>query len=185
MNISHRSNKPFAFRFRSPCVKDASSIRNLISRCPPLDVNSCYAYLLQSIHLQDTCVIVEAGASLAGYVSAYQPPGRPDTLFVWQIAVAAEYRGKGLGSRMVNEILGRPACRKVVRLETTVSPGNDASERLFLNLARQYHASCKVEQLFGNSMFDDPLHAPENLFRIGPLVRECVPATTTIRERAV
>lgn len=161
-------------RFRTPRLEDARTIRNLIKQCPPLDVNSCYAYLLQSFHHHDTCVIAESGVCLAGYVSAYRPPNRPDTLFVWQVAVDAKFRGKGLGGQMINEILARPSSRGIVRLETTVSPGNDASEKLFRNLARQHRAHCTVEQLFGNNIFDDPAHAPEHLFRIGPMSLESV-----------
>lgn len=156
-------------RFRSPRAEDASAIHGLIGQCPPLDLNSCYAYLLQTIHMHDTCVIAEAGQRPVGYVSAYLVPNASDTLFVWQVAVAPAWRGQALGRRMINEILARPACASVRQLETTISPGNDASERLFLTLASQHQARCDVEQLFGNDMFDDPSHAPEHLYRIGPL----------------
>lgn len=187
MSITHRFKKLPVIRFRSPTLQDASAIRTLISQCPPLDVNSCYAYLLQSVHLNDTCIVAEAGRHLAGYVSAYRIPNKPNTLFVWQVAVDAQFRGQRLGSQMINEILARPACRKIERLETTVSPGNDASERLFLNLAREHQASCNVEQLFGNNMFDDPGHAPEHLYRIEPLNRESIlrAVADTVIERAV
>lgn len=156
-------------RFRSPRAEDAQAIHGLIRQCPPLDLNSCYAYLLQTLHMHDTCVIAEAGRRPVGYVSAYLVPNANDTLFVWQVAVAPAWRGRGLGRQMINEILARSVCASVHQLETTISPGNDASERLFLTLASQHQARCDVEQLFGNDMFDDPSHAPEHLYRIGPL----------------
>lgn len=166
---THAINVTPVLRFRSPTAEDAQAIRQLIRQCPPLDVNSCYAYLLQSVHLQDTCVVAEAGRHIVGYVSAYHPPKSPDTLFVWQVAVAPAWRGRRLAQQMIQNLLDRRSCLHVRQLETTVSPGNHASENLFRSLARQYQARCDIEQFFGNDLFDDPSHAPERLFRISPL----------------
>lgn len=152
---------------RPPDPGDGAVIHQLISNCPPLDLNSCYAYLLQGLHFADTCVLAEAGGQPCGYISAYIPPGRPDTLFVWQVAVAASQRGRGLARRMLHHLLARPACRDVRWLETTVSPGNQPSTRLFQALARELGCACAVSELFSASLFE-AAHEAERLFRLGP-----------------
>jgi hypothetical protein len=75
---------------RLPTRKDGAAIHHLISECPPLDLNSLYAYLLLGEHFSDTCVLAEsAGGRINGFISAYVIPTRPDVLFVWQVAVHA------------------------------------------------------------------------------------------------
>lgn len=136
-----------------------------------LDVNSVYAYLLIGEHYSHTSVVAEVGDRLGGFISAYIPPAKPDTVFVWQVGVAEAGRGKGLATRMLLEILKRPACKNVHYLDTTIGPSNEASMALFRGLARRLDTGCEEEELFSSELFgehsDEP-HEPEILFRIGP-----------------
>src|SRR3546814_263259 len=86
---------------RMPHKTDASGIHRLISECPPLDLNSVYTYLLLSEHFSRACIVAGRGDTLDGFVSAYLPPERPGTLFVWQVAVHARARGQGLDRKSV------------------------------------------------------------------------------------
>lgn len=137
-----------------------------------LDVNSVYAYLLVGEHFSQTSVIAEVGDRLAGFISAYCPPDKPETVFVWQVGVAEAGRGKGVATRMLYEILQRPACRHVRFLDTTVGPSNDASMALFRSLAKKLGTRCEEDELFASELFGDDdgqPHEPEILFRIGPI----------------
>lgn len=164
-------NAPSGIRLRPPSAADGAALHELVRRSPPLDLNSVYAYLLQGLHLADTCVVAETDSGLAGYVSAYLPPRTPDTLFVWQVAVAAAQRGRGLGLRMLQHLLARPGCAGVRWLETTVTPGNAASRRLFEKFAADQGCACRVRRLFTAASFGSPSHEEEELYRIGPLPR--------------
>lgn len=138
-----------------------------------LDVNSVYAYLLVGEHYSQTSVIAEVGDQLAGFISAYCPPDKPDTVFVWQVGVADAGRGKGIATRMLFEILRRPACAHVHYLDTTVGPSNAASMALFRRFADKLGTEVEESELFGSALFgpadntSEP-HEPEILFRIGP-----------------
>lgn len=159
---------------RRPTPADAAGITRLIEACRPLDVNSTYAYLLLCHHFGDTCVVAEGDAGIVGFLSAYLPPGRGDTLFVWQVAVAESARGRGLASALVEETLGRESCSAVRFLEATVSPSNRASQALFQALARRLDTECRVSELFPQSLFGGGAsHESEELFRIGPFTLGC------------
>lgn len=159
---------PAAWVLRPPEPGDGAALNALIQACPPLDLNSCYAYLLHGLHFADTCALAECGGPPQAYVSAYLPPGRPDTLFVWQVAVAPAVRGQGLARALLDYLLARPACRKVRWLETTVTPGNQASARLFRGLARDRGCVCRITELFPADLFGAAGHDAERLFRLGP-----------------
>ena len=153
----------------APRVSDGVGIRRLVAACEPLDVNSTYAYLLLCRHFSETCVRAGQAGQAVGFVSAYRPPGRDDVIFVWQVAVADAQRGRGLALRMLRELLARPAVRGCRYLETTVSPSNAASLKLFHRLAREIAAPVSEQGMFEEADFGDERHEREQLIRIGPI----------------
>ena len=168
-----QSNKPVApashqFIFREPCNSDGAAIYRLIRACPPLDLNSPYAYLLLCAHHAPTCLVAESRDGIAGFISAYRLPEDPDTAFVWQVAVAPAVRGKGLALQMLRQLLARPALAGCRWLETTVTPSNKSSRRVFDRLATQLGAPSREGEFFTHEDFPDQHHEPEMLIRIGP-----------------
>ncbi len=155
--------------FRPPTAEDGSSVHALVDHCDPLDLNSVYNYLILCQHFPDTSVIVETDeGNVVGFVSGYIKPGAPDVWFVWQVAVGAEARGRGVAKRMLAEIVQRPACSDVRYLETTITPSNKASWALFTSFADNIGADCEDEVLFADTHFGELDHEDEHLLRIGP-----------------
>jgi L-2,4-diaminobutyric acid acetyltransferase len=146
---------------------DAASIWRFVQRGDALESNSAYAYVLLSDHFRDTCWVTLDGDALAGFVAAYRPPRQPDTVFVWQVGVGAEWRGRGVAGELLHSLAD--GCGPQVRyLEATVTPDNAASERLFRGFARRKSAALDVSEGYGASLFPDGRSQPERLFRIGP-----------------
>jgi L-2,4-diaminobutyric acid acetyltransferase len=56
----------------------------------------------------------------------------------------------------------------VTHIEASVTPENEASQRLFDAFARRWEAPLERSELFGLDLFPDG-HAAEQLLRIGPL----------------
>lgn len=161
-------------RFKVPTPADGPAVTALIAASPPLDTNSAYANLLQCSHFADTCVLAErveadGGATVMGWISAYRPPAHPDALFVWQVAVAAEARGLGLGRQMLDHILSRRAVRDAQRLTTTITEDNAASWGLFKSFARHRSAQLHHAPHFEREAHFAGAHATEYLVTIGPL----------------
>ena len=155
---------------RQPEKADGLRVYELIEQSPPLDLNSCYSYLLHSWHFADTCILAEEGDILAGYISGYIPPKQHDTLFIWQVVVAERYRGTGLALTLLAGLLARHSCRDVCFLETTVSPSNKASARLFTKLAERLNCPLTISTHFEADLFGSHGHEAEQLFRIGPFL---------------
>jgi L-2,4-diaminobutyric acid acetyltransferase len=164
--VSRRRTKELVLR--KPDVSDGARIFNLVEVCKPLDVNSVYSYLLLCHHFADTCVVAELNGEIVAFLSGYRPPDRVGVFFVWQVAVDPQMRGQGLGKLLLTEALQRPAARGCNFLETTITPSNDASRRLFTSLARDLKARCTVSSCFSDEHFGQENHEAEHLFRIGP-----------------
>jgi L-2,4-diaminobutyric acid acetyltransferase len=157
---------------RKPFITDGSRVNALIASCKPLDTNSTYCNLLQCTHFAETCALAEdvnADGVIVGFVSAYLLPEKPNTLFIWQIAVSVHARGQGLGNRLLKEILSRPACYAVTFLETTITENNRASRALFSSLASEYGADLQQQVLFDKDQHFAGQHDSEILLRIGPI----------------
>lgn len=162
--------------FREPDLDDGPAVHDLVLACPPLDPNSRYAYLLLCTHFRGTSVVAaEPGASPLAFVSAYIEPEAPETLFVWQVAVRPEARGRRLASRAILSILSREVCREVRFLETTISPSNEASRSAFRALARELGAEFRETERFAAHRFGDGAHEEERLVRIGPFAAPSPP----------
>jgi L-2,4-diaminobutyric acid acetyltransferase len=158
-----------ALTLRQPQKNDGAALHDLVAACPPLDLNSRYAYLLLCQHHAQTSVIAQSGDKIVGAITAYIPPAQPDTLFVWQVAVAYEQRGRGLGRSMLQYLLEHCMTPRRLRwMETTISPGNEASHRLFTGFALQHDAGCSIATLFAAEDFGASGHEEERLYKIGP-----------------
>lgn len=155
------------FAYRTPDHADAVVMHGLVQASPPLDLNSIYAYLLVCTHFASTSVVAEQQDKLAGFISGYIKPAEPTALFIWQVAVHPRARRRGLGLQMLAEILARPACHQVRYLETTITPSNNPSRRLFQHLAARLQSPIDVSPLFTVQDLGTG-HEEERLVRIGP-----------------
>jgi L-2,4-diaminobutyric acid acetyltransferase len=154
-----------------PSVADGSALWRIAKDSEALDLNSSYSYLLWCRDFAGTSAVArrEDGEPV-GFVTGYVRPERPHTLLVWQVAVDAAYRGRGLAAALLDGLTARLAAeRALTGVETTITPGNTASERLFTSFAARHGATVEREVLFDAGLFPDGPHDPEVLYRIGPL----------------
>ncbi|GAA0786077.1 diaminobutyrate acetyltransferase [Marinobacterium sediminicola] len=157
------------FKLRKPEATDGFALHKLVERCSPLDPNSVYCNLLQCSHFAETAIAAEnAEGELVGFISGYCPPERPDTLFVWQVAVDARCRGQKLGQRMLLALTERLVPAGVQYIETTITPGNVASETLFARVFAALSAPVERSMLFSRDEHFEGQHDDEMLYRAGP-----------------
>jgi L-2,4-diaminobutyric acid acetyltransferase len=156
------------FTFHTPSAEDGLSVSRLVETCPPLDRNSVYCNLLQCHHFAETSVAAKREEELVGFVSGYLVPGKSNTLFIWQVAVAEHARGHGLATQMIQRIIDRPNNTKISWLETTITADNTASWALFEGLARERGGMAKRTVMFDKQRHFSNEHNTEYLMRIGP-----------------
>lgn len=154
---------------RPPTAMDGVSISEAVKKCPPLDENSVYCNLLQCSHFSQTSVIAEHNESVAGFATGYLIPSKPDTLFIWQIAVLPEFRGENLALKMIENVLSRKKCQHVKYLETTITGVNKESLALFERVAKHFNTNIESTVMFDSDAHFKGTHLSEMLHIIGPL----------------
>lgn len=159
--------------FRCPTVEDGAAIFELIAEIGGLERNTCYAYLLLTSHFARHAVLAEHGGRPVGFVVGYRPPDHLEAMFVWQVGVHPDMRGRGLATRLLEEFAGLDAHRDCRYLEATVGTSNLASRTLFSRFAERRGVPCEIGPGYPSSLFasadPDHVHEDEDLFRIGPL----------------
>jgi L-2,4-diaminobutyric acid acetyltransferase len=163
---------PEGVRIDRPRVADGAALWRIARDSKTLDVNSSYSYLLWCRDFAGTSVVGRGpdGAPV-GFITGYLRPERPRTLLVWQVAVDAAHRGRGLAAALLDGLTARVAAdHGLIGIETTVTPGNIPSERLFTSFAERHSVPLEREVLFDTDVFPQGAqHDPEVLYRIGPL----------------
>lgn len=148
-----------------PSTKDGAEIWRIARDSRKLDLNSSYAYLLWCHDFADTSAVARVDDEVVGFVIGYRRPAAPDTIVVWQIAVDAGQRGRGTAGALLDALVRDTGAKRV---ETTITPDNEASEALFRSLAQRWGAQMRVAGEFDAEQFPDD-HETEVLYRIGPL----------------
>ncbi|MEV6587289.1 diaminobutyrate acetyltransferase [Streptomyces acidicola] len=163
---------PEGLRIDRPDAADGAALWRLARDSRTLDLNSSYSYLLWCRDFADTSAVARdtRDGRPVGFVTGYLRPERPDTLLVWQVAVDAAQRGRGVAAALLDGLTVQVARQhRLTTVETTITPGNTASERLFASYAARHGASVERDVLFEAEEFPDGSHEPEVLHRIGPL----------------
>ncbi|MGW7258094.1 diaminobutyrate acetyltransferase [Streptomyces sp. NPDC054834] len=154
-----------------PVVADGAALWRIAKDSKTLDLNSSYSYLLWCRDFAATSAVArDTDGTPVGFLTGYVRPEQPHTLLVWQVAVDAAHRGRGIAAALLDGLTARlGAERGITCVETTITPGNTASERLFTSYADRHGAKLSREVLFDTGLFPDGPHEPEVLYRIGPL----------------
>jgi L-2,4-diaminobutyric acid acetyltransferase len=148
-----------------PLLADAVHMREIAAASRVLDVKPRYAYALMCRDFAATSIVARLGDRVVGYVTGYLRPDAPDTLFVWQVAVHADARGRRAGATMLDDLVERV---RPAFLETTITADNAASIALFSGLAQRRDAAVDRSELFDSAVLGAD-HDPEFLYRIGPM----------------
>lgn len=161
---------------RMPVSADGPAVWKLIERTPALDKNSLYCNLLQCSHFAATCAIAVHDSTVLGWLSGYIPPGRNDTLFVWQVCVADEARGLGLARHLIGDVLARASSRQLQYLLCTITEDNTPSWGLFGSVARALGAQMQQAEHFTHELHFGGAHDSELAVSIGPFAHDKVAA---------
>jgi len=153
--------------YRFPNASDGADVWQLVRSCKPLDENSLYCNLLQCDHFAGTSIIAERrDGVIVGWISGYLIPDEPDTLFIWQVAVAPSAQGKGIARKMLSKLVERDICRNVSALKTTITDDNAASWALFSSFAKMQGGDLRRQPHFERDAHFGNAHATEHMVTI-------------------
>lgn len=164
--------------YRRPRVTDGTRIHQIADDSAVLDTNPPYAYVLWCHDFAQTSLVADIDGRTIGFVTGYLRPEDPSVVMVWQVAVDADARGQGIAAGLVHRLFDAVEPRGAVTMQTTISPDNQASQRLFASVAHDRDLNLTRRPLFSASDFalpDDATepaqtadHQSEDLYTLSP-----------------
>ncbi|MFD2646263.1 GNAT family N-acetyltransferase [Devosia albogilva] len=153
-------------------MADNDQIWSLTRSMPLLEEHSPRSIRLQATHFAGTSAVAERGGEVLGWATGYVLPEQTDTLFLWQVCVSDDAQGDHLGSRLVVDVLSRPACDRVTTLQCTIRHDDEPSWDLFTSIARRLKAQMRQIEPFDRRQQSSGL--TEYSVSIGPFDRRII-----------
>ncbi len=123
------------FHIRPVEEQDAALLRTMAQACPPLDVHTPYTYWVIARFFGHLSFLLLLEDRPVGYITALDIP---EGVFVWQIGILPEYRGRALSRKLIGAVAEQAAGKPVW---VTIDPANTGSRSAF-------EAYCRAQGLF-------------------------------------
>lgn len=151
---------------RSPGPDDAGLLQTFVSTCPPLEVHTAFTYWVLGRYSSPFCFLAESEGRPCGLLTAVAT-ARPDSsLYVWQLGVSEQWRGKGVAGLLLDHLADAMRAADMQAFEVSISPANEPSRRTFESFAERVGGSWEqvgdlrvIDPVFGH---DDS----ESIFRL-------------------
>ncbi|MBD3263520.1 MAG: GNAT family N-acetyltransferase [Candidatus Omnitrophica bacterium] len=118
-------------KIRNPREEEFEAIYNFVSCCHPLESYGVHFYRIITRYFRDTCFVAEDESGVAGFAFGLFSQINKEDFFLWQIGVASEKQGEGIGTVLIKEMEQDLRNKGAKRIELTVDLKNKPSQRLF------------------------------------------------------
>ncbi len=131
---------------------DSAAVLKLIEKCRPyVAPYNVYAYWILENYYSSTCIVAEENNNIIGFVSG-MPSLDKGSIFIWQICVHSDYRGKGISVLLLDTLIKKAKELEFKKIELSISDSNDISQSLFKSYANRNNFDLieKNKCTFGN-----------------------------------
>lgn len=128
--------------------EDYAAIYQLMNNTQGIDNHTAYTLWQCTYFDADFFLVAKEQDTLLGYV--FGRPTGADHIFLWQIAVSEAARGKHVGKQLVQQFIKQAQTKGFTQLITTITQGNQASERLFQSIAKELESALVTQGNTGN-----------------------------------
>ncbi len=117
------------YKIRNVNESDCAVMRYLAQQCSPLDIHTQYTYWVNATFFSRSSFILELKGEPIGYIMSVE---NIDTLFIWQIGILPEYRGRGFSFCLISSCFDYAlSCNK--KIQVTIAKDNLASYSSFIS----------------------------------------------------
>ena len=139
---------------RSAVPEDYINFRNMAKNCSPLDIHTPYTYWVVGQFFSEGCFLLEDNEKIVGSIMTVT---KDDTVFIWQIAILAEYRGKGLSDMLYEAVYNYAKGKGIERIMLSIDPSN-------LNSLSAFRRFCEKRQLNYRKQGTVDINIPEEAY---------------------
>lgn len=148
---------------RNVVESDNAILRYMAGKCSPLDVHTLYTYWIICKFYSKGSFILLSDDQPAGYIMSIETG---EEVFVWQIGLLSEYRGKGYSNMLIDKVISYArAMNKNVGV--SIALANKASYGAFSSYCRSNGLSFENDgSLSIRDMIDSSNDEDEQIYKI-------------------
>lgn len=146
------NEKQHNITIRNATGGDSAVLHALAADCAPLTVHTPFTYWAIVFNYPDYIFILEEAGRAVGFISAL-PTEKRGGVFIWQIGLLPQYRGKGFSRKLIRALIDKHAARK--KFIVTIDPDNAPSMSAFRAAAKSYGTG--LQECLDPAFADDAL----------------------------
>ncbi|MFQ5443154.1 MAG: GNAT family N-acetyltransferase [Nitrospinales bacterium] len=123
--------------------KDVGNVQAFVKSCEPLGIHTAFTYWVLAKYFNNTCFILEKNSQIIGWIAGVTSSSHESTLYIWQIGVAPEHRGKKYSENLIDAIVFVARNNGCKSIHFSISPQNIPCLKAFERYARLNKISMK------------------------------------------
>ncbi|WP_349646354.1 GNAT family N-acetyltransferase [Candidatus Parabeggiatoa sp. HSG14] len=113
--------------------EDIQSVLDLINECSYVEKHSPFVYWVLSNYFGNVTLVGHDSNRIMGFVSSIIGSEPRKSAYIWQIAVDAKWRRKGIARTLIRHLFKEYEKQEIEAVEFSIAPNNNASLALFSN----------------------------------------------------
>ena len=128
---------------RNCTVGDVDRVRRFVDTCKPLDLHTPFTYWALFNYSSNLCFIIEENEDVIGFVSGIRSSVEKDIVYLWQIGVSKDQRGKNYSSVLIENFIGSVSSLNCNKIQVSIDLNNEASYNTFLKYTKEHSYNFK------------------------------------------
>lgn len=132
---------------------DIKAVREILTQGEPFVASyQNYIYWMLGRYFPSTCLVAEEDGRVLGYIGALLSPEK-QTLFVWQIAVKSDERGRQIGRKLLENVIMAAKNMGITQLEFAINDENIICRRMVEKLVQDLESTITEKEKYKDEGF--------------------------------
>ncbi|MEN6379478.1 MAG: GNAT family N-acetyltransferase [Methanofastidiosum sp.] len=141
---------------RNCTVEDVENVRKFVNACKPLELHTPFTYWTLFNYFSNLCFLMIEGEELIGFISGIRSSLDKDVVYLWQIGISKEQRGKNYALLLIDHFIKAVIDMDCNKIQVSISPENQASYNTFVKYAKKNsYTFAKIGEVKYNDQLSD------------------------------
>ena len=136
--------------------EDVDKIRRFVRECEPLELHTPFTYWTLFNYFSNLCFLIAEDDMVIGFVSGIRSSLDQNVVYLWQIGVSKNSRGKNYASVLIDAFTKAVRAIECNKIQVSISPENKTSYNVFLKYVKEHSYSIsKISEIKYHDQLSD------------------------------
>lgn len=139
--------------------EDIKAVREILTQGEPFVASyNNYIYWMLGKYFPSTCLVAEENGQILGYIGALLSAEK-QKIFIWQIAVKPEERGRRIGRKLLKRILLVAGDMGIMQLEIAINDENIPCRHMVEKLVQDLRGTITKKEKYQDAGFCETVYS--------------------------